>query len=161
MKIHSDPQIEALKQEQSKARQKTAQNGAFGDVLSQEVGRSAAQGGPSKAGPPPGGPHAVNPLLRAEHVSPVGRTEKAEQEVMRSVENVLSRWENYAAHLGSPMGSMKTAYGELEAISGEVKRIKSEHPGLSENHPGLNDIVNELEVLSASEQFKFNRGDYL
>ncbi len=74
------------------------------------------------------------------------------------VESVLDKWDNYAASLAGSESGLKSAYGTLDEIANEVAAIKESQPNLD---PGLKSIVDELETLTATEQFKFNRGDYV
>lgn len=73
----------------------------------------------------------------------------------------LDMWDKYAAILGtSPADSaLRDAYSLLEGIDGRIMELKN-NPAAGSN-PALSGLLNELEVLSATEKFKFNRGDYL
>lgn len=73
----------------------------------------------------------------------------------------LDMWDRYATILGtSPANSaLRDAYSLLEGIDGRITELKN-NPAAGSN-PALSGLLNELEVLSATEKFKFNRGDYL
>ena len=47
---------------------------------------------------------------------------------------------------------------ELNEKLGELKRSV---PAVEEQMPGFGDLVTQLDVLASTEQFKFNRGDYV
>lgn len=73
----------------------------------------------------------------------------------------LDMWDKYAAILGSsPADSaLRDAYSLLEGIDDRIMELRN-NPSANSN-PALNGLLNELEVLSTTEKFKFNRGDYL
>lgn len=73
----------------------------------------------------------------------------------------LDMWDRYAAVLGSsPENSaLRDAYSLLEGIDDRIGELRN-NTAVTGN-PALNGLLNELEVLSATEKFKFNRGDYL
>ena len=149
MKIHPD-QIEGVQPEQLQRKNKANQPGhAFGDFLNQEVAKGtpdAAQG----VAPPP----IVNPMIATEATTPT--SSDAGQAAVGHVEAILDKWDNYAATLGDTGSGLKSAYSALDEIAGEVAAIKD-----TNLEPGLKSIVDELETLTATEQFKFNRGDYV
>ena len=153
MKIHPD-QIEGVQPGQTQRKDKATQPGnAFGDLLNQEVARGdtpATQG----AVPPP----IVNPLIAAKAVSGVQRMDANTAQVATQVESILDKWDSYATTLAGSETGLKSAYGTLDSIVNEVATLKAEQSDMA---PGLKSIVDELETLTAAEQFKFNRGDYI
>ncbi len=155
MKIRPD-QIEGIQPEQSQRKDKAKQPGqAFGDLLNQEVARGDAPAGAQGVTPPP----IVNPLIAASAVSET--SDATANRVTGQVESILDKWDDYAETLADADGGLKSAYGTLDDIAGEVAAIRSEQPELGQSHPELEAIVDELETLTATEQFKFNRGDYV
>ncbi|WP_022661152.1 flagellar assembly protein FliX [Paucidesulfovibrio longus] len=158
MKIHPD-QIEGVRQSQQqqqadKAKQTTK---AFGDVLGQEVaktGEASSASGVMSLAPLAG----VNPLLNVQAVQQVQSVDT--EQAAAKVDDVLDRVEDYAAKLRgvAPDGSgLREAHAALQDMQGQVDGLKD----VAKNQPGLQSIVNELDVLTRTEQFKFNRGDYL
>lgn len=159
MKINPD-QIESVRQQQEqKKSQKVAGNGnAFGELLSQEVAKASASGS-TAAAQAPAPPMAVNPLLHMQQVENTAAVGKEQQVIAQQVDGALSKLENFAKNLEEP-SSLKQAHSALEELSGDLAAMKNEWPDLAEKHPELGAVVNELEVLSVTERFKFNRGDY-
>jgi hypothetical protein len=148
MKIHPD-QIEGVQPDQQIRKNKANAPGqAFGDLLNQEVAKGTPQAAQGIAPPP-----ILNPLIAAAPVAPVSTDTQATP--AGQVESILDKWDAYAANLANPEAGLKSAYGALDEIAGEVAAIKE-----TNLEPGLRTIVNELETLTATEQFKFNRGDY-
>lgn len=157
MKIRPD-QIEGVQPEQTQRKDKAKKPGqAFGDLLNQEVARGEASAQTQGAVPPP----IVNPLIATEAATSVAPTGSDTAKVTGQVESILDKWDSYAATLANPDAGLKSAYGTLDAIAQDVAALKEEQPNLGTAHPGLQSIVDELEALTATEQFKFNRGDYV
>jgi hypothetical protein len=155
MKIRPD-QIEGVQSEQAQRRNKARQSDAdFGDFLNQEVAR-----GEKAASQPVAPPLIVNPLLAAGQVAAVQPVSEDGAQVAGQVESILDKWDDYAATLADPEAGLKAAYGTLDEIADDVASLKAGQPDLGTTHPGLKSIVDELETLAATEQFKFNRGDY-
>lgn len=165
MKIRNE-QIEALQQqEQAKSKKHRDDNGLFEDMLSQEVHRNGtgAESAGHPAGPRPGGLLGIGGLLNVQSSASPRAAEATEQGLMDKLDSLLDRWENYADTLGSEAAgeNLRKAYGMLEDISEGVNQLREVMPDLAEKNPELNALVSEVEVLAATEQFKFNRGDYI
>ncbi|MBI9081531.1 MAG: hypothetical protein JEY79_17540 [Pseudodesulfovibrio sp.] len=155
MKIHPD-QIESVQPEQTQRKNKTKQSGqAFGDMLNQEVAKGETPAPVQGLIPP----LIVNPLIATGATSSVQHTDATA--VTGQVESILDKWDSYAATLANPQAGLKPAYGTLDEIAAEVTSLKNERPDLAATHPGLQSIVEELDTLTATERFKFNRGDYV
>ncbi|WP_432738250.1 hypothetical protein [Maridesulfovibrio sp. FT414] len=157
MKI-SPEQIEALQQQQQQANKAKKVNGAaFGEFLNQEVQQGEAQ--KTATHTPLPGLQAMNPLLQLQQTAPVQTAQISEGEFVGKVEELFGKLETYAQQLGSE-GGLKQAYSTLEGIQGGVESLKKNWPGVNSENPELGSIVSELEVMAATEQIKFNRGDY-
>jgi len=161
MTIRTDT-IEALNQQQEQARAKRQSSaGGFGELLSQEVEKSESQADAVGSAPPPGA-LSLGALLAAEATPAAETISDAEQNAMDNIDSILGKWENYADRLKSsqPEEGLRQAYGVLESISSDVQDLKETMPVLGADSP-LNSLVNELEILTVTEQIKFNRGDYM
>ena len=157
MKIHPD-QIEGVQPEQTQRKNKANQPGqAFGEILNQEVAKPDAPA-PMQGTMPP---QIMNPLIASEATSGVQRVDAATTAVAGQVESILDKWDSYGATLAGPQGGLKSAYGTLDEIASEVAALKNGQPDLAATQPGLQSIVDELDTLTATERFKFNRGDYV
>ncbi|THB68713.1 MAG: hypothetical protein D6E12_05980 [Desulfovibrio sp.] len=157
MKIRPD-QVDAVQREaEAKAKPRPASQD-FSEVLAREVGGSEAAAeevGTAHAAPV----QSVNPLLdvaQAEAATPT----PTEQEVMEHIDSVLEKWEKYAHTLADQDAEpgLRSAYTVLESISGDVAGLRNVTRQIGEG--GLQSLVQELEILTVTEQFKFNRGDY-
>ena len=82
-------------------------------------------------------------------------------EAMAQLDGLLDNWDAYARELGqgASSGGLRGAYSMLQGIDSSLRDLKQTMPNLSD-HEGLAAVVNELEVMAATEKFKFNRGDY-
>ena len=162
MKIHPDS-LEGVRMEpQTQATKPKPPQEAFGSLLADEVAKAAGDAQPTAAAASPG-VGALSYLLRPEAAQAAARVSPVESEIMDQMDAVLSKWEEYAAKLDSPKDSpgLSQAYGVLQGIEGQVQDIRNRWPDMAQNHPGLNEVLDELDVLSRTEKFKLNRGDYL
>lgn len=159
MKIHPD-QIEGVRQSQlqqqqaDKAKQPAT---AFGDVLGQAVAKNG-EGSTTSGVVPPALLGNVNPLLSIQAMQQVESTNV--EQAAAKVDAVLDQVEDYTAKLrnvASDGTGLREAHAALQDMQGQVNDLKT----VAAEQPGLQSIVNELDVLARTEQFKFNRGDYL
>ena len=159
MKINQTDQLERLRQAEAPRAKPAAASGAFGDILAQKLGSDTAAAGTQSAAPAPLNVASLGTLAEVARTGQVAS--QTEGSIMRAVDSVLSQWETYAQQLGAPAGKegLKQAYSELEKISHAVDGIKRELPGTAGKN--IRSVVNELEVMTVTETFKFNRGDYL
>ncbi|WP_018124338.1 hypothetical protein [Desulfovibrio oxyclinae] len=155
MKIRPD-MIDGVRQDQQDKTNRIRKPGTdFGDILNKEM-QGPEQAQKSQATAPP----IMNPLFGVGQAAPVSSVSAVDQTAARQVDGLVDQMERYAATLGDPSASLKDAYGELEQLSQGVDRIREQLPDLGEKAPGLSAVVDEMDALAATEQFKFNRGDY-
>lgn len=92
-----------------------------------------------------------------EHLDPDSAVLKA---AFDQASGTLALWDNYTRALGSPRdGSLRDAWGFLENIDAQIGQMR-DNPARAKN-PELDSILNELEIMAATEKIKFNRGDYI
>ena len=152
MKITPD-QIARLNSEQVKTQKNRA--GDFSKIFNQELNTSAQTNNQISGTAGPSSP-SVSPLLSPAMLN-IQQTETA---IMNQVDQVLTRWENYAAGLKKPEPDLRGLYATLQDISGQIKNLK-ENFNLNTQKPELQSILEELEILTTTEEIKFNRGDYI
>ena len=162
MKIQTD-QLTALRQttEQSKGTQDSSD--AFAALLAQQTGTASVAPSSGLTVPPLSSLSGID-LSSLQGVDSTEASEEIneqERAVMENVDTLLTKWESYADTLatGSGSDSLKQAYGILDHIESGVKQLKEDLPAGSSS--GLGSLVNELEVMTVTEKFKFNRGDYI
>lgn len=80
-------------------------------------------------------------------------------EAFNQASGTLDLWDNYRQVLNSSNTNLRDAWGVLQSIDSQVSQMRN-NPALSQNHE-LDSLLNELEILTATEKFKFNRGDYI
>lgn len=162
MKIQTD-QLTALRQtmEQSKGTQESSD--AFAALLAKETGTTDAAKSTGLVAPPLSSLAGIDlaSLQSVGSADAAGEINEQERAAMENMDSLLSEWENYADKLaaGSGSDSLKQAYGVLEHIESGVRQLKEDLPESSSS--GLGSLVNELEVMTVTEKFKFNRGDYI
>ncbi|MDE5879505.1 MAG: hypothetical protein K2G99_05735 [Desulfovibrio sp.] len=169
MEINAE-QLDALlrvQEQQAQGTRKTAgQPGVFDALLTQQLAGQDA-GTTAQAGPLPPGAQAA--LYSQILLNGVGASEATDpdtavfQAAFDQASGTLDLWDTYAKTLGSSPtnSSLREAYALLEGIDSEVTRLRQDTAGVRGKNPGLDSLLNELEVLTATEKFKFNRGDYL
>jgi hypothetical protein len=152
MKITPD-QIAKLNNEQIKTQKNKAED--FSKILNQELNAKPVPGsGPSgTAGP---SSPSVTPLLSPAMLN----IQQTETTLMNQVDQLLTKWENYAAGLEGPEPNLRGLYVTLQDISRQIKDLK-ENFNLNSQKPELKSILEELEIMTTTEEIKFNRGDYI
>lgn len=151
MKITPD-QLAALQLQQKNAARNAPGEG-FAQALAQELseGSSAAT---SAASP------AAGPVVRLDQALQAAMLQKpTEQTVMDKMNALLSKWEDYSQIIGSENGNLREGYTLLADIRQNIQEVK--HNLAQTPIQGLSAMVEELDILSTTEEFKFNRGDYL
>ncbi|ABB38254.1 hypothetical protein Dde_1455 [Oleidesulfovibrio alaskensis G20] len=159
MKITNE-QLQALQQQEEARKKPRGAAAGFDSLLAGQL-QGGAQGAAAQSVLPPPGAGSVNPLLMVQQT---GQTEGAVplSGVADTLGGVLDDWENYSRMIAGEGGNadLRSAYSTLEGIGEEVARIRDAVPDLAERHPGMGRIVDELEVMTVTERFKINRGDY-
>lgn len=101
--------------------------------------------------------------LKLERSEPVagGMEQEALMAAFEQASGVLNQWDEYAKILGSGSSdaSLRDAWAALEGLDSNIALLRA-NPAVGGN-AALSGMLNEFEVLSATERFKFNRGDYL
>ena len=72
---------------------------------------------------------------------------------------LLDSWDQYAQAL-SGGASQRSAWEMLAGMDKQTRALRDSLSGLPGGDADLESMLNELEVMSATEKFKFNRGDY-
>ncbi len=169
MKIRSE-QFEALQQQEETRKRSSGSSDAFGELFARELEQQESAGKAQTTSPMPGVRGLVlDPMLMMAQVEQTGAVEAVEQvagdsaaAVVERVDGMLDKWEQYSRQIGAEEeADLKGASATLEDISGDLTQLREQNPDLAEQHPGLGSVVNELEVMSFTERFKMNRGDYV
>ena len=172
MDINNIDQMEALlrlqaQQAEQVPKKQAGQAGVFGAALAEALGAAPAQVGAAGGIRPPGAGSAEmisQMLLGATEQSQAADPDAAVlQEAFAQASGTLDLLDSYAKTLGSSVdgGSLREAYALLEGINSQVAQLRESTDGVRGKNPGLDSLLNELEVMAAAEQFKFNRGDYI
>lgn len=158
---------EQLQREAGGAAAQSAPAGDFGALLARQMERGTG------AGPTPDALRALGDPLRLANldVMTLGDFDGADQHatddslvetLTGGLNTTLASMDRYAAKLsGQSADALKSAYGELNALDSSLAELRKNLGRLSRPEPELEGMVNELEVLAATERIKFDRGDYL
>ena len=169
MKVTND-QLEALLRQQSQSsstsRTQTAQGGGFEAALTEQLGLENAVA--TSAFPTAAAGQASQASMISQMLLGTTQTEATdiEEDVIQSAfsqaSGTLDMWDSYVNALGSSGqgGSLREAYSLLQGIDGQVAALKTNTAAVRGQNTGLDSLVNELDVMTATEKFKFNRGDY-
>jgi hypothetical protein len=102
----------------------------------------------------------LEPLDQAEAVDPLeGVLQQSLQQTFGLLDS-LNAYMNALSARGAD-SNLKAIYPLLEGLEQQVGTLKQGAVPLEEKHAGLASLINELEVLTTAEKFKFNRGDYI
>jgi hypothetical protein len=151
MKITPD-QLAALQLQQKNAARNTPGEG-FAQALAQELGSESSAATPAAT-------PAAGPVVRLDQALQAAMLQKpTEQTVMDKMNALLSKWEDYSQIIGSENGNLREGYSLLADIRQNIQDVKGD---LGQSPvQGLSAMVEELDILTTTEEFKFNRGDYL
>jgi hypothetical protein len=156
MKILSNSDIETLQQEQAASSKETEAKKSFSAYLLEETEKTSASSTEGQVAAPR---IMADPFLQIDGLNQTAEAAAStEDKIASDVDDVLSKWEEYADQLDSD-GDLREAYGTLQGITEDVERLKGEAGSVAGG--GLQSLVDEIEVMAATEQFKFNRGDYV
>ena len=158
MRINTEQIISLTQQDRVSKAPKRAADG-FHNLLTQELelqSKSAAE-----ATLPPGARSlAFDPRVTADQQSGSNALDPAK--VADSLEGILDQWEKYSTQIGTQDNpDLKGAFGTLQELAYNLATLKQAAPSLKTEFPELDSVRNELEVMTVTEQFKLNRGDYL
>lgn len=153
MKITPD-QLAALQSQQKKTSQSNQGEG-FMRLLAQEMqSGDTAQGAKAvfPATPQPG----IGQILQASmlHTS-------TERTIMDKMDALLTKWENYSQSLATPQHNLREGYRMLDDIRSQIREVKGDATAMAAGGQSLERMIEELDILTVTEEFKFNRGDYM
>lgn len=158
MRINTE-QITQIVQQGTAAKASAKTADGFHNLLSQQIelqSKSTAEG----TLPPGARSIAFDPRLAADQQS--AQTEINPDQVADELEGILDQWETYSAQIGTESTpDLKGAFGTLQELAHNLATLKQTAPSLQSDFPELDSVRNELEVMTVTEQFKLNRGDYL
>lgn len=85
------------------------------------------------------------------------------QAAFTQASGTLDMWDGYARALSSSGegASLKEAWNMLESIEKQVAQLRRDTDSIRGKSVGFDSLLNDLEVMTVTEKFKFNRGDYI
>lgn len=123
---------------------KTKNNGDFASVLAQHTQPTTVT------------QTAVTPAVLGVQATLAQETERT---VMKQISALMDQWDAYASSV--KQADLKRGHAILSAIHQNLAAVKESASAAPNLDARVHEMVNELEVLGAAEEIKFNRGDYL
>lgn len=156
-------QLDALRRQQEYTASKSApeKGNSFADALARQLSTSTEDIQQKISVPPPGTQIGVigEMLIGSAGNTSGGATVET---VMQQTSGALDMWDSYADALSkSGTTDLRQAYSLLQGLDSQLTALKESAQPVLGQHPELANIVNDLEVMTATEKFKFNRGDYI
>ena len=160
MKITTQ-QIDALFKQEELKKSASAPGADFEALLAGQMAKTTPAATDAVASGMPGALSALDPanLLAA----PENKDEEAAllENSISQTALLLDAWESYAGAMKSGGQNAKGIWSQLLGMDSQVQALRGNLGQLGKGAGGLESIVNEMEVLTATEKFKFNRGEYL
>ena len=159
MKIRNE-RLEGLLPQESVSKTVPADGQGFENLLAQQLGQDI--GGTGAASSHVAGLNGLNPMLLAGQIeSDASDDAELFSGILNQTDDLLGAWEQYAKTLGSSdqVGG-KSAWAMLAGMDAKIQGLRADMGKLGTQNSGLDAVINELDVLTTTEKFKFNRGDY-
>ncbi|MCG8530190.1 MAG: hypothetical protein MI749_05950 [Desulfovibrionales bacterium] len=158
MRIHTEQITQIVQQDKTATASKRTADG-FYNLLSQEIELQSKAA--EEATLPPGARSiAFDPRLATGQQQAQAATDP--EQVADELEGILDQWEKYSTQIATAdTPDLKGAFGTLQELAYNLATLKQTAPSLKSDFPELDSVRNELEVMTVTEQFKLNRGDYL
>ena len=155
MKIRNE-RLEGLLPQEFAPKAIPAEGRDFENMLARQLEQKA--GGVNAPDLPIAGLKGIDPLLLVDQVEPYEAGLLSG--LVSQTDDLLDAWGQYVAILGSGEASAKSVWAMLTGMDARVQDLRAGMDKLGAQGQGLGAVINELEVLTATEKFKFNRGDY-
>ncbi len=81
------------------------------------------------------------------------------ESLMLGLQNSINSMDAYAKSLQDST-NLKSAYANLEMANRQVGTMQQDYSKLSQKNSSLESLLNDLEIMTVTETYKFNRGDY-
>lgn len=137
----------------------TGQAGSFDSILNSQLGTPAAASHPGSAGMA-GNASLIASMLLGDTGENSADSEIALLDVAYAkASGALDLFDSYARSIGND-ASLRESYSLLEGIDSQVKALRQSTTGLRARNQDFDNLLNNLEAMTVTEKFKFNRGDY-
>ncbi|MDL2317417.1 hypothetical protein LJC59_10190 [Desulfovibrio sp. OttesenSCG-928-A18] len=166
MKITRE-QLQALQENQPQRAANKSAAGEFGELLARHLEAGANGAAATASLLDASGLRQTVPVL-ADGISFASEVQAGEQgaglvaEAAAAMEGIFGSLEQYAAQLSRDKGAnLREADALLRDVDGQIAQFRSRFGAMAAEQPALSGLITEAEVLSTTERFKFNRGDYI
>lgn len=161
MKITNE-QIRAIQEKEATRTKRSKELGDFDELLARQLGndQQASSVAPESAAAQIKGTASL-PFADGVEESALSVPAFSE-EAADLVEGMFNTFERYADQIArNDGGNLREAYSLLSSMGDQIAGFKTRFPNAGAEQPELAAMLNELDVLTTTETFKFNRGDYL
>lgn len=90
--------------------------------------------------------------------------EYSEYDLIEGLTDTLDELDTYATSVQNAT-TLKQAWASLDAMTQSIGEMQEEYANMSRQNPNassaMGTLLNDLEVMTVTETYKFNRGDYL
>lgn len=161
MKIQAN-QLDALLRQDQLTKTSSQPRESFDSLLNQEI--SQGTNDITQMLPPPGA-GTIDPLMLSS-LEETSSADSVDNELvaalMGQADGALSTLDAYAKTLNSTKVPARNSWELLGSLDTQIAAMRGNLGKMSTTaSQGLDSMVNELEVIAATEKFKFNRGDYI
>lgn len=166
MNIRTENVEALLRQQEAAAKKASPGTGAGFDALLAKQMELASGQPTSPTIPPPGIQSHLISQMMLTHAEKTSATADPVEQVMRQAfdqaSGALDMWDSYVSILGKPgeEANLRDAYALLQGLDTKVSGLKQDAQPVLGQNPNLATLINELAVMTATEKFKMNRGDY-
>ncbi len=81
--------------------------------------------------------------------------------IINHLEHSMNGFNTYANSIAQAQPDLKQAWNNLNAFNQSVSELRQNYSNLPQQNSSLDSMINDLEIMSVTETYKFNRGDYL
>ena len=81
------------------------------------------------------------------------------ESLVSGIQNMVEEMDTYSSSVQNATG-LKQAWANLSTMSQNIGAMQKDYAKLSNPNPSMGSMLNSLEVLTVTETYKFNRGDY-
>lgn len=81
--------------------------------------------------------------------------------IINHIEHSMNGFNTYANSIAQDKPDFKQAWQNLNTFNQSVSELRQNYTNLPQKNSSLDSMINDLEIMSVTETYKFNRGDYL
>lgn len=158
-RIHQTEQAKTLKTGNSSD---SSISGLFGDIFNEELTNVTTNNEIDTTDVAQTQASALNIISDAKNGTEISTDQAISNTLLTGIDGALNSMSDYAKALQNPSSQgIKQAWNNLSSTTTDINNMRKDYSNLSKDNNNINSMLNELEVMSVTETFKFNRGDYI